>query len=452
MLALWLYAGEAQAQFRVTIYSTASDKLEFYTYEQPDSRRIRVSVVSSPGGTISYECSVRRPGEAPVFAACTRDGQSYVNNLDVQHGFNEVQVRALANGTPSDPLIRTWYVRREVDAPYPQNEINGEAMALPNAANGDCNPLTIPIYIGGRNTTLNYRVNGGTTVTRGLEIRPNASSTPPYWAEYDLQPEGTTSLAAGQTLQLSIWVMDGWGLTMNPAMEWVVRCPLNAVAVLGGGLPPATSYSSLATFSFSSQGTGTPSMFCRLDGAPFRLCTSPHTYEGLSAGEHLFQVYAGASEAGPMDEGDIVEHRWEIIPPGTRLLQTPSNSRATTAEFTFEALGEGFQVEPSFECSVDGGNFFECNSPQTLSELSVGQHSLAVRALSDVGAGEPVSHSWEVLASEQQGQGQQGQGQQGQSDAELTADDGGGCSGCSTTGSLPLLALAGLWFMSRRRS
>ena len=49
------------------------------------------------------------------------------------------------------------------------------------------------------------------------------------------------------------------------------------------------------------------------------------------------------------------------------------------------------------ECSLDGGNFFGCVSPQNYAGLSVGKHKVVVRATRDKQS-TTASAAWEVVA------------------------------------------------------
>jgi hypothetical protein len=83
-----------------------------------------------------------------------------------------------------------------------------------------------------------------------------------------------------------------------------------------------TDPSSTGSASFSFAGTDDMTLAselayqCRLDSpeeAAFAACSSPSTYDNLSAGEHTFEVRA-ADEAGNVDSTPA-SHTWTIEPP-----------------------------------------------------------------------------------------------------------------------------------------
>ncbi len=61
--------------------------------------------------------------------------------------------------------------------------------------------------------------------------------------------------------------------------------------------PSGTSASSEATFAFASSDPNA-SLECRIDGAPFEVCTSPKVYTGLADGDHFFTVRIATADAG----------------------------------------------------------------------------------------------------------------------------------------------------------
>ena len=85
-------------------------------------------------------------------------------------------------------------------------------------------------------------------------------------------------------------------------------------SVGNGPSDPTTSTS--ATFGFwGDDATTAPQELtfeCSLDGAPFIPCTSPLSYEGLSVGDHVFQVRATDAE-GHVDQTPAT-HAWTIEP------------------------------------------------------------------------------------------------------------------------------------------
>jgi hypothetical protein len=158
--------------------------------------------------------------------------------------------------------------------------------------------------------------------------------------------------------------------------------------------PPDPSNSKTAAFSFTSSEAG--STFERsLDGGPFMTATSPETVGNLADGAHSYRVRA-IDMAGNVDPTPAT-YSWTVdtTPPQTMLTQTPPNpSNSKTATFAF-ASNEGGST---FERNLDGGPFAAVLSPETVQNLSEGDHIYQVRAIDKAGnvAPTPATWSWTV--------------------------------------------------------
>ncbi len=158
--------------------------------------------------------------------------------------------------------------------------------------------------------------------------------------------------------------------------------------------PSGTVNSNSATFTFDSTETGS-TFECSLDAGAFVACTSPQNYTSLAEGSHTFQVRAtdGAGNTDPTP----AERTWTVdtTPPDTTITASPSDpSNSTSASFEFESTETG----STFECSLDGGAFAACTSPQNYTGLSDGSHTFQVRATDAAGNTDPsaASHTWVV--------------------------------------------------------
>jgi hypothetical protein len=180
------------------------------------------------------------------------------------------------------------------------------------------------------------------------------------------------------------------------AYTWVVAAGADATA------PETTLTATPATvilvgetaFEFTSNEVGA-TFECSLDSAPFESCDSPHEVSGLLDGEHTLEVRA-VDAAGNVDATPAT-HTWTVdLPPVAEILTAPAAvTESTDATFEF-ATGE--QVA-GFECFLDGVTG-PCTSPATYTDLAVGVHTFAVRALDDTASHPSVfeDHEWEILA------------------------------------------------------
>jgi len=123
---------------------------------------------------------------------------------------------------------------------------------------------------------------------------------------------------------------------------------------------------------------------------------------GISDGSHTFAVRA-IDAAGNVDPTPAT-FNWTVTtsgpgvdttPPETTILANPATlTSSTSASFEFESNEPG----SSFEVSVDGGTYTAATSPHSLTGLSDGAHTFAVRAI-DAAANvdpSPASFNWVV--------------------------------------------------------
>ena len=148
--------------------------------------------------------------------------------------------------------------------------------------------------------------------------------------------------------------------------------------------PPSSTTSTSASFAWTTSGSPT-STTCSLDSGTAVACSSPRSYSGLAAGTHTFRVTVSNS-AGSRS----ATHTWTIATtsgggtttvPTVSFTQTPSwGSRAAT--FAWTTTGSPTSVR----CRLDGGAYFSCSSPTSVSVLA-GYHSFRVEASNAAGTG-----------------------------------------------------------------
>ncbi len=159
-----------------------------------------------------------------------------------------------------------------------------------------------------------------------------------------------------------------------------------------GTAPASVTSSTSVTFSFTDTKPGV-SFQCSLDGATWSTCTPPVTFSGLAGGPHTLLVRA-VDEAGNISVS--TQYAWTVqrTPPAPAILGGPAS--ATTAHatvFTFSA-----PAGTTLECSVDGGTYAPCPAQLSISSLSMGVHSLAVRSVDEAGnVSAPTVYKWSVM-------------------------------------------------------
>ena len=164
------------------------------------------------------------------------------------------------------------------------------------------------------------------------------------------------------------------------------------------GRPADPTYDTIANFSFVASELDA-TFECSLDGEPFAECESPMEYSDLTVAEHTFEVRAVDLAGNPDQSAESYSWTVEAIPdteaPDTRILTQPADpSPSTIANFTFAS-----EAGATFECSLDGEPFAECESPEEY-EVEPGDHTFEVRA-TDLALNTddtPARYEWNVLA------------------------------------------------------
>ena len=162
--------------------------------------------------------------------------------------------------------------------------------------------------------------------------------------------------------------------------------------------PAATTADPAATLAFAASEPQI-TFSCRLDAGAWQACASPRTVQGLGLGSHSFSVRA-TDKAGNL--GAAAVRQWTVIPPPDTTPPTvsftqgpPATTTSKTATFSFTASEAGV----TFACSYDSEPFAACQSPHTINDVGVDDHSFAVRATDAAGnTGPAVSVTWNVVA------------------------------------------------------
>ena len=205
-------------------------------------------------------------------------------------------------------------------------------------------------------------------------------------------PQGYTGLADGAHT-FEVRAIDPAGNTDASAASYAWAVDTAAPNTTITAQPPNPTNQASASFSFTSTEAG--SFECSLDGVAFGACTSPKGYGGLAEGAHTFQVRA-TDPAGNTDASPA-SHAWTIdtTAPDTSITSSPPDPTSDpAASFDFSASEGG----SSFECSLDGGAFAACTSPEDYAGLAEGAHTFQVRATDPAGNTDasPASHAWTI--------------------------------------------------------
>ena len=192
-------------------------------------------------------------------------------------------------------------------------------------------------------------------------------------------PIRLTGLTEGQHV-LTVSGADRVGNPSNViSHQFTVDLTAPALTLSGSIAGGATTAQTTNSFEFSSSEAGT--FECQLDGAGFAACQSPAQISGLAEGAHVFEVRA-KDMAGNLSAVKSVQWSVDLTAPTTSLSTT--QLATDSMQFTFTASEAG----STFMCSLDGAAFAACVSPMSVSNLSAGNHSFAVKATDSVGNAE----------------------------------------------------------------
>jgi MYXO-CTERM domain-containing protein len=201
-------------------------------------------------------------------------------------------------------------------------------------------------------------------------------------------PQSFTGLTDG-TYTFRVVAADAAGNTSAAASySWRVDTTPPDTSIASG--PALTSPSSTASFTITSD-DASASFECSLDGAAYGACPPGPTYTGLADGNHVLGVRA-RDAAGNVDPTPAT-WLWTVdtVAPDTSLTAGPK-AQSNSASPTFTASSNETSV--TYECSLDGASFSACPPGITLSGVTEGSHTLAVRAKDAAGNVDPTPATW----------------------------------------------------------
>ncbi len=128
---------------------------------------------------------------------------------------------------------------------------------------------------------------------------------------------------------------------------------------------------------------------CAIDTGQWVSCLDTKVVNGLTSGTHTFKVRAFG--AGGAVDPEPATHTWTVdtSPPDTTLTGTPAEgatTEQTPANFTYTST----ESPATFVCSVNGGAYAPCSSPDTRMLNLIGPYSLRVAAVDAAGNQDPT--------------------------------------------------------------
>lgn len=332
---------------------------------------------SKPGSV--FECEV---DSAPSPTQC--DGGTFsVQNLS--NGWHLFQVRAIDADGLQQPWAHQYWWRVDADAPV--TTLSSSPAALTNQS------------------TAQFAFSARDQTPSEFQCQLDGGAWSACWSgiTYGELDEGAHTF--------HVLATDAAGNRQATPLifTWTIDTTPPITSIAAG--PPSINLSTAAAFTLSST-KDAASIQCSLDGAQWRTCLTPQQCEllgseltgcsgttelsGLSEGTHTLRVRA--TDAAGNTDPNPASYTWTVDtqPPVTSFAQAPSGvSASSSASFSFSAADA---TASTFQCQLDGGPWWSCSSPLSLSALGEGSHTVVVRASDAAGYLEvaPPSASWVV--------------------------------------------------------
>jgi hypothetical protein len=325
---------------------------------------------SSESGS-TFQCQL----DSGSWATCTSP-KAYSSLADGSHTFSVKAIDAAGNFDAS-PATRTFTVN--------------------TAPPADTTPP---------DTTISSGPSGTITTTSASFAFTSSESGSTFQCQLDgsswsscTSPKAYSSLGAGSHT-FGVKATDAAGNTdASPATRTFTvnipdTTPPNTTITSG---PSGTINDATPTFAFTSSESGS-TFQCRVESTgTWTSCTSPYTLARLADGAHSFAVRA-TDAAGNTDTSAAAQtFTVDTTAPKTTITSAPTTltiGSAATVEFKAD------DAAATFQCSLDGGAFADCTSPDKIDGLGLGTHKLTVRATDAAGNVESAgaSASWLTVA------------------------------------------------------
>jgi hypothetical protein len=200
-----------------------------------------------------------------------------------------------------------------------------------------------------------------------------------------------TGIAPGNH-EFSISAGNAAGFSTALKYDWIVQNAAAPISVTITSAPPATTYATTASFSFTTAGAVT-SLQCSVDGSQWATCTSPKALSGLALGGHVFGVLVGDGSGW-----NTASAAWQVttLPAAPRATFTtkPADGPSTSVSFAWTTSS----APDTTECQLDAGAFAACSSPDSRTVTGLGSHAFRVR-VTNAGGTNTTTATWNVTAA-----------------------------------------------------
>ncbi|HEX6377789.1 MAG TPA: hypothetical protein VFZ60_01755, partial [Nitrososphaeraceae archaeon] len=352
-------------------------------------------------GLDHFECSI----DGASFTLCN----SPVQFQDLSDGSHTLEVRSedkVGNEGPT-PTAFIWTINTKPPNTIINSVTDGNNNIVANNSNTKSNTMTIAFSATEVVTNVDH-------FECSIDEEEFATCTSPFTFPDSLSDGSHTFKVRAEdnsghedaTPELYRWNVD----TVAPTVSIASATDGNKNTISLDGGTPSTSMT--FTFSGSDTGVGLDGFECSMDGGTFAACTSPAQFDNLLSGVHTLDVRAvdivGNQGSSP------ASFRWNVdATPADATINTATdgnnntvtnggNSSSTSMTFTFSGSDIGVGLD-RFECSIDGSSFSACDTPLQFTSLSLGAHTLEVRAVDKVGnaAETPTVFLWTIVTPPQ---------------------------------------------------
>ncbi|MDW0205766.1 MAG: hypothetical protein QOK54_10570, partial [Nitrososphaeraceae archaeon] len=349
-------------------------------------------------GLDHFECSI----DEASFTICA----SPVQFNSLSDGSHTLEVRAadkVGNEGPT-PTAFVWTVNTKPPNTSINSATDGNKNIVANNSNTRSNTITILF-------SASEVVSNVDHFECSIDNSDFVTCTSPYTFA-NLLADGTHTFKAraedksgheDKSPALYTWTVD----TGAPTTTVTSATDSNRNAISAGGGTQSTSM--IFTFTGTDAGVGLARFECSVDGAAFAACTSPAQFDNLGSGAHTLNVKSVDNVGN--EATSLASFNWSVdaTPPDATIdsatdgnaiaVSNGGNSTSTSVTFTFSGTDIGVGLD-HFECSLDGSAFSPCASPLQLNNLSLGAHTMEVRAEDKIGneGQSPIVFLWTIAS------------------------------------------------------
>ena len=165
--------------------------------------------------------------------------------------------------------------------------------------------------------------------------------------------------------------------------------------------PPRAEFRNLATGVTAAVPAVVESLTRVTTVIPDEVAGTPGSY-AVGVRFYIACGYGALEESRLSNEQQLDILRTDFTEPETLIASAPSSSTSTTASFEFTGTDNFTPAgRLRFQCRLDGGAYLPCPARADFPGLSLGKHTLEVRAVDQAGNADPspAAHAWEVWST-----------------------------------------------------